>query len=52
MPPQPLTARTMPFEKYQPFLPNALPDRTWPYRRIEQGAPAGAASISATATRL
>ena len=36
MPPQPLTARTMPFEKYQPFLPNALPDRTWPSRRIER----------------
>ena len=27
---------TMPFEKYQPFLPLELPDRTWPDRRIEQ----------------
>jgi 2-isopropylmalate synthase len=25
----------MAFEKYQPFLPLALPDRTWPSRRIE-----------------
>ena len=27
---------TMPFEKYQPFLPLQLPDRTWPDQRIEQ----------------
>jgi 2-isopropylmalate synthase len=26
----------MPFEKYQPFLPLRLPDRTWPDRRIEK----------------
>ena len=26
---------TMPFEKYQPFLPLQLPDRTWPDQRIE-----------------
>jgi len=37
MPPQPVTPRKMPFEKYQPFIPLArgLPDRTWPNRRIE-----------------
>jgi 2-isopropylmalate synthase len=26
----------MPFEKYEPFLPLRLPDRTWPDRRIEK----------------
>jgi 2-isopropylmalate synthase len=26
----------MPFDKYRPFLPLALPDRTWPDRRIEK----------------
>jgi len=40
MPPQPVTPKTMPFEKYQPFLPLPaglqLHDRTWPDRRIEQ----------------
>jgi 2-isopropylmalate synthase len=36
MPPQPLTARKMPFEKYRPFLPLALPDRQWPSQRIER----------------
>jgi len=36
MPPQPVTPKQMPFEKYQPFLPLELPDRTWPNRRIEQ----------------
>ncbi|HEU5083133.1 MAG TPA: 2-isopropylmalate synthase [Acidimicrobiales bacterium] len=36
MPPQPVTPKKMPFEKYQPFLPLELPDRTWPNRRIEQ----------------
>ena len=40
MPPQPVTPKKMPFEKYQPFLPLRagleLPDRTWPDRRIEQ----------------
>ncbi|HEY1116795.1 MAG TPA: 2-isopropylmalate synthase, partial [Acidimicrobiales bacterium] len=25
----------MPFDKYQPFLPLTLPDRTWPDQRIE-----------------
>jgi len=40
MPPQPVTPKKMPFEKYQPFLPLPaglqLRDRTWPDRRIEQ----------------
>jgi 2-isopropylmalate synthase len=37
MPPEPVTPRKMPFEKYRPFLPLplALPDRSWPNRRIE-----------------
>jgi 2-isopropylmalate synthase len=30
----PVTPRSMPFEKYQPFLPPALDDRTWPSNRI------------------
>ena len=30
----PVTPRTMPFEKYQPFLPPPLEDRTWPSARI------------------
>ncbi len=36
MPPQPVTVRSMPFEKYRPFLPLALPDRNWPSQRIEK----------------
>ena len=36
MPPQPVTPKKMPFEKYRPFLPLALPDRTWPSKRIEK----------------
>jgi 2-isopropylmalate synthase len=38
MPPEPVTPKTMPFEKYRPFLPLplALDDRTWPNRRIEK----------------
>ena len=36
MPPQPLTPKKMPFEKYQPWLPLVLHDRTWPNVRIEQ----------------
>jgi 2-isopropylmalate synthase len=35
MPPSPATPRRMPFEKYEPFLPLQLRDRTWPDRRIE-----------------
>ena len=34
----PVTPRSMPFEKYRPFLPPALEDRTWPSNRIT-GAP-------------
>jgi 2-isopropylmalate synthase len=30
MAPQPVTAKTMPFEKYRPFPPVGLRDRTWP----------------------
>ena len=30
MPPQPATARPMHFDKYQPFVPITLTDRTWP----------------------
>ena len=40
----------MPFEKYRPFRPLALPDRTWPIGR-SPGRPSGAASTCATATR-
>ncbi len=38
MPPPNATPRKMPFEKYRPFLPLplALPDRTWPNRRIDK----------------
>ena len=36
MPPQPATPKKMPFEKYRPFLPLALADRTWPSKRIEK----------------
>ena len=34
MPPEPVTPKTMPFDKYRPFLPLSLPDRTWPDQRI------------------
>ncbi|HZA00357.1 MAG TPA: 2-isopropylmalate synthase, partial [Acidimicrobiales bacterium] len=38
MPPEPVTPKRMPFEKYRPFLPLPLdlPDRSWPGRRIEK----------------
>jgi 2-isopropylmalate synthase len=36
MAPEPVTPKKMPFDKYRPFLPLALPDRTWPDRRIEK----------------
>ncbi|MCU1455892.1 MAG: leuA [Acidimicrobiales bacterium] len=35
MPPQPATPKKMPFEKYRPFVPLELPDRTWPNRKLE-----------------
>jgi len=34
MAPDPVTPKRMPFEKYRPFLPLDLPDRTWPDQRI------------------
>jgi hypothetical protein len=30
MPPQPANPKTMPFEKYVPYVPLDLRDRTWP----------------------
>ncbi|MGH9110710.1 MAG: 2-isopropylmalate synthase, partial [Acidimicrobiales bacterium] len=38
MPPEPVTPKKMPFEKYRPFLPLplALDGRRWPSRRIEK----------------
>src|SRR3954453_22992402 len=36
MPPEPVTPKRMPFDKYGPFLPLSLPDRTWPDKRIEK----------------
>src|SRR5206468_12708261 len=36
MPPQPTNPQKMPFEKYRPFLPLVLDDRTWPNKRIEK----------------
>jgi 2-isopropylmalate synthase len=38
MPPEPVTPKSMPFEKYRPFVPVALdlPDRRWPSQRIEK----------------
>ena len=36
MPPKPVRPKTMPFEKYQPWIPIVLQDRTWPNRRIEK----------------
>ena len=36
MPPEPVTPKRMPFDKYRPFRPLALADRTWPDRRIEK----------------
>jgi 2-isopropylmalate synthase len=36
MPPQPATPKSMPFEKYQPYLPLDLRDRTWPDNRLTE----------------
>jgi 2-isopropylmalate synthase len=36
MPRKPVTPKKMPFEKYQPWIPLVLHDRTWPNRRIEK----------------
>jgi len=34
MPPQPAQPKTMPFDRYQPFVPLELPDRTWPDHKL------------------
>ena len=34
MAPEPVTPKRMSFDKYRPFLPLDLADRTWPDRRI------------------
>ncbi len=36
MPRKPVTPKKMPFEKYQPWIPLVLHDRTWPNRRLEK----------------
>ena len=36
MPPQPATPKKMPFEKYEPYIPLDLGDRTWPDNRLTQ----------------
>src|SRR5215470_10042690 len=36
MPRTPVTPKKMPFEKYQPWIPLVLHDRTWPNRRLEK----------------
>src|SRR5918995_1516212 len=36
MPPEPVTPKRMPFDKYRPWLPLVLNDRTWPDKRIEK----------------
>ena len=36
MPPQNVTPKKMAFEKYKPFIPLVLTDRTWPNRTIER----------------
>ena len=36
MPPQNVTPKKMPFEKYRPWVPVVLTDRTWPDRVIER----------------
>ena len=35
MPPQNVTPTPMPFEKYTPFVPIVLTDRTWPNVTID-----------------
>src|SRR5499427_7083952 len=36
MPRTPVTPKKMPFEKYQPWIPLVLHDRTWPNRRLQK----------------
>ena len=38
MTPPPVTPKPMPFDKYRPFVPVELPDRTWPNKKLT-GAP-------------
>ncbi|MFZ4719233.1 MAG: 2-isopropylmalate synthase [Ilumatobacteraceae bacterium] len=38
MPPQPVTPKKMPFEKYERFVPVVLHDRTWP-NKVHEKAP-------------
>ena len=50
MPPQPAMPRKMAFDKYLPFDPLELRDRTWPDKSSRK-RPAGVRSICGTATR-
>jgi 2-isopropylmalate synthase len=34
MPPRPMTPKPMPFDKYRPFVPLELRDRTWPDKKL------------------
>ena len=34
MTPPPVTPKRMPFDKYRPFIPVELPDRTWPNKKL------------------
>jgi len=34
MPPRPVTPKKMAFDKYRPFMPLELPDRTWPDKKL------------------
>jgi 2-isopropylmalate synthase len=34
MPPRPVTPRKMAFDRYRPFMPLELPDRTWPGKKL------------------
>jgi len=36
MPPQPANPKPMPFEKYEPYVPLDLRDRTWPDKRLTE----------------
>jgi 2-isopropylmalate synthase len=38
MPPEPVTPKPMPFQKYRPYVPVVLHDRTWP-NRVAEHAP-------------
>ncbi len=34
MPPQPVTPKPMPFDRYRPYAPVPLPDRSWPHTTL------------------